>query len=78
MLTALYAASAAVCGPVLGRLIDRTRQPPLLLVSAVASTAVFAALALINPVTSPVLAAVTAAVVGGATPQLEPSIHGVA
>lgn len=33
-LTARYAASAAVGGPVLGRLIDRSRQPPVLLACA--------------------------------------------
>ncbi len=75
MLTALYAAAAAVCGPVLGRLIDRTRQPPILLGSAAASTAAFAALAMINPVASPAVAAMIAAVAGGATPQREPCLR---
>lgn len=73
MLTALYAASVAVCGPVLGRLIDRTRQPPMLLGCAVISGAAFLALAVVDPA-SP-LAVAAALVAGGATPQLEPCLR---
>lgn len=74
-LTALYAASAAVCGPVLGRLIDRTRQPPLLLGCAAVSALAFGVLAVVDPVHNTVSAAVAAVFAGGATPQLEPCLR---
>lgn len=74
-LTALYAGSAAVCGPVLGRLIDRTRQPPMLLGCAVVSTTAFLLLAVVDPVNSFGLGAVAAILAGAATPQLEPCLR---
>ncbi|GAA4616146.1 MFS transporter [Saccharopolyspora hordei] len=75
LLAALYAGSAAVSGPVLGRLIDRTRQAPVLLASAVVSTAAFLALGLVDPVRSAVVGALAAVVAGAATPQLEPCLR---
>ncbi|GAO11158.1 putative major facilitator superfamily transporter [Streptomyces lydicamycinicus] len=75
MLTALYAVGAAVGGPVMGRFIDRTRQPPLLLGGAITSGAALAALMVLDPVGSPGLAAVAAVVAGAATPQLEPCLR---
>ncbi|WP_461145074.1 MFS transporter [Salinifilum aidingensis] len=74
-LTALYAGSAAVCGPVLGRLIDRTRQPPMLLGCAVASAAAFVVLAVADPAARPAVGAGAAVLAGGATPQLEPCLR---
>ncbi|GAU69184.1 putative major facilitator superfamily transporter [Streptomyces sp. NBRC 110611] len=75
VLTALYAAGAAVGGPAMGRLIDRTRQPPVLLSGAMASGTALVALMLLDPVRSPVLAALAAVVAGAATPQLEPCLR---
>ncbi|MER6992451.1 MFS transporter [Saccharopolyspora hirsuta] len=75
LLAALYAGSAAVCGPVLGRLIDRTRQAPVLLASAATSTAAFLVLGLVDPVRSVAVGAVAAVVAGAATPQLEPCLR---
>ncbi|MDA3642975.1 MFS transporter [Saccharopolyspora indica] len=75
LLAALYAGSAAVCGPVLGRLIDRTRQVPVLLASAATSTAAFLVLGLVDPVRSVAIGAVAAVVAGAATPQLEPCLR---
>ncbi|GAA2803165.1 MFS transporter [Saccharopolyspora taberi] len=74
-LTALYAGSAALCGPVLGRFIDRTRQPPMLLGCAVVSAAAFLLLAALDPVRAPLLAGCAAIVAGAATPQLEPCLR---
>ncbi|MEV0051365.1 MFS transporter [Saccharopolyspora shandongensis] len=74
-LIALYAASAAVCGPVMGRLIDRTRQAPALLVSASVSAAALLVLAFADPVRSPAIGAIAAVVAGAATPQLEPCLR---
>ncbi|MDA3630457.1 MFS transporter [Saccharopolyspora sp. WRP15-2] len=75
LLAALYAGSAAVCGPVLGRLIDRTRQAPVLLASAAISTAAFLVLGLVDPVRSAAISAAAAVVAGAATPQLEPCLR---
>ncbi|MEY8038245.1 MFS transporter [Saccharopolyspora cebuensis] len=74
-LSAVYAASAAVGGPVLGRLIDRTRQAPVLLCSGAASAVGFVGLALLDPVAHPLAAAGWAALAGAATPQLEPCLR---
>ncbi|MQA94996.1 MAG: MFS transporter [Streptosporangiales bacterium] len=75
LLTALYAGSAAVCGPVLGRIIDRTRQAPVLLITAFVSAAAFVVLAAVNPARAVPVAAVAAMVAGAATPQLEPCLR---
>ncbi|AUH39997.1 MFS transporter [Streptomyces sp. CMB-StM0423] len=75
LLTALYAAGAAVGGPVLGRVIDRTRQPPVLLAGALVSGAALAALTVLDPVGSPAAAGAAAVGAGAATPQLEPCLR---
>lgn len=75
VLTALYAGSAAVCGPILGRLIDRTRQPPMLLGCAALSATAFLVLAGSDPVRSTPLAVAAAMLAGAATPQLEPCLR---
>ncbi|MFE5582701.1 MFS transporter [Kitasatospora sp. NPDC056531] len=71
--TAAYAISAAVGGPVLGRIVDRTGQPRVLLASAVVAGGGYALLAL-DP-GSPVAAPLGAAVAGLAMPPLEPCLR---
>lgn len=69
LLSGLYAAGSALGGPLLGRLIDRSRQPPVLLVAALAAGVGFAALAVV-PVDG-ALAIVAILLAGAATPPLE-------
>ncbi|MER6299146.1 MFS transporter [Kitasatospora sp. NPDC001539] len=71
--TAAYAISAAVGGPVLGRIVDRTGQPRVLLVSAVVAGGGYALLALAPA--SPLAAPLGAAVAGLAMPPLEPCLR---
>ncbi|WP_030060083.1 MULTISPECIES: MFS transporter [Streptomyces] len=71
--TAAYAISAAVGGPVLGRIVDRTGQPRVLLASAVVAGGGYALLALAPG--SPLAAPVGAAIAGLAMPPLEPSLR---
>ena len=73
--TAVYAVAAAIGGPAQGRLIDRTRQPPMLLGAASCSAAGFIGLACLDPTALPVACALLAAVAGAATPQLEPCLR---
>ncbi|AUG79204.1 MFS transporter [Kitasatospora sp. MMS16-BH015] len=71
--TAAYAIAAAVGGPVLGRLVDRTGQPKVLLGSAVVAGGGYALLALApgNGVAAPL----GAAIAGLAMPPLEPCLR---
>jgi MFS family permease len=70
IVTAAYAVALGVVGPLLGQLVDRRGQTAVLLVSAVASTALLAAIAL-APAGTPLAALVAlAAGVGAATPPL--------
>ncbi|MER5637526.1 MFS transporter [Kitasatospora sp. NPDC002227] len=71
--TAAYAIAAAVGGPVLGRLVDRTGQPKVLLGSAVVAGGGYALLALApgNGIAAPL----GAAVAGLAMPPLEPCLR---
>nr|BEK67742.1 MFS transporter [Kitasatospora purpeofusca] len=71
--TAAYAIAAAIGGPVLGRIVDRTGQPRVLLVSAVIAGGGYALLALAPA--SAVSATVGAAVAGLAMPPLEPCLR---
>lgn len=71
--TAAYAIAAAVGGPVLGRIVDRTGQPRVLLSAAVVAGLGYALLALAPG--SPVAATVGAAVAGLAMPPLEPCLR---
>ncbi|MEU8922809.1 MFS transporter [Kitasatospora sp. NPDC048545] len=71
--TAAYAISAAVGGPVLGRIVDRTGQPRVLLASAAVAGGGYALLALAPG--SPLAATVGAAVAGLAMPPLEPCLR---
>ncbi|PYC85348.1 MFS transporter [Streptomyces tateyamensis] len=70
---AAYALAAAVGGPVLGRIVDRTGQPRVLLCSAVLAGLGYALLAL-DP-GSLVAALAGAAVAGAAMPPLEPCLR---
>lgn len=71
--TSAYAISAAVGGPVLGRIVDRTGQPRVLLASAVIAGGGYALLAL-DP-GSALAAPLGAAVAGLAMPPLEPCLR---
>ncbi|MFD0272789.1 MFS transporter [Kitasatospora sp. NPDC127111] len=71
--TAAYAISAAVGGPVLGRIVDRTGQPRVLLASAVIAGGGYALLALAPG--SALAAPLGAAVAGLAMPPLEPCLR---
>ncbi|MFE7561064.1 MFS transporter [Kitasatospora sp. NPDC057500] len=71
--TAAYAIAAAVGGPVLGRIVDRTGQPRVLLVSAVIAGGGYALLALAPG--SALAAPLGAAIAGLAMPPLEPCLR---
>ncbi|WP_371479946.1 MFS transporter [Kitasatospora sp. NBC_00315] len=71
--TAAYAIAAAVGGPVLGRIVDRTGQPRVLLASAVVAGLGYALLALAPG--SALAAPLGAAVAGLAMPPLEPCLR---
>jgi MFS family permease len=71
LLSGLYAAGQAVGGPLLGRVVDRYRQGPVLVAAAVAAGVGFAGLAA-APVTGVVWPAAVATVLAGfGTPPLE-------
>ncbi|MBO1417157.1 MFS transporter [Streptomyces sp. FH025] len=71
--TAAYAIAAAIGGPVLGRIVDRTGQPRVLLATAVVAGGGYALLALAPG--SPVGAPLGAAIAGLAMPPLEPCLR---
>ncbi|MDH6112353.1 MFS family permease [Kitasatospora sp. MAP12-15] len=71
--TAAYAIAAAIGGPVLGRIVDRTGQPKVLLCSAVVAGLGYALLAL-SP-GSALGAPLGAAIAGLAMPPLEPCLR---
>ncbi|QGK70885.1 MFS transporter [Allosaccharopolyspora coralli] len=74
VLAALYGVAAAVGGPVLGRLVDLHGQARVLVVSVLASTAGFCALAL-STSDQVLLAGVAIVVAGAFTPPLEPCLR---
>ncbi|MFD4660419.1 MFS transporter [Kitasatospora sp. NPDC058444] len=71
--TSAYAIAAAIGGPVLGRIVDRTGQPRVLLASAVVAGGGYALLALAPG--SAVGAPLGAAIAGLAMPPLEPCLR---
>ncbi|MFI9782029.1 MFS transporter [Kitasatospora sp. NPDC051984] len=71
--TAAYAIAAAIGGPVLGRIVDLTGQPRVLLVSATLAGGGYALLALAPG--SPVAAPLGAAIAGLCMPPLEPCLR---
>ncbi len=71
--TAAYAIAAAIGGPVLGRIVDRTGQPRVLLCSAAVAGLGYALLALAPG--NPAAALLGAAVAGLAMPPLEPCLR---
>lgn len=73
-MTAVYIVASAIGQPVLGRVVDRVGQTPVLLAAALASSAGFVAVALFAA-GAPVLALAGAIVAGLATPPLEPSLR---
>jgi MFS family permease len=74
LLAAVYAAGTAAGGPLLARLVDRTRQAPVLIIGALASAAGFGLLAVTAP-DHRVLAVLAAAIAGLASPPLEPCLR---
>lgn len=75
VLAGLYAVGSAIGGPVLSRLVDRTRQPPVLAASAVLAGLAFVLLAVLNPRTAPIPAGIAVLIAGAATPPLEPCLR---
>lgn len=73
-LAAAYGIGTAIGGPVLARVVDRTRQPPIVAGSAVVGALAFIAVAAYAP-QHPAVAAVAAVVAGLATPPLEPCMR---
>ncbi|WP_344337795.1 MFS transporter, partial [Kitasatospora putterlickiae] len=71
--TAAYAIAAAIGGPVLGRIVDRTGQPRVLVVSAVIAGGGYALLA--TAPGSALAAPLGAAIAGLAMPPLEPCLR---
>lgn len=71
--TGVFAAAGAVGGPALGRLVDRTGQPRVLLSSACVAAAGFALLAALPGMTWAVV--LGSAVAGAAAPPLEPCLR---
>ncbi|WP_213816092.1 MFS transporter [Glaciihabitans sp. dw_435] len=74
VLTAIYIVASAVGAPALGRWVDRRGQTGVLVVSAILSSAAFAAVALCAH-SAPVIAVVGAVLAGLFTPPLEPSLR---
>lgn len=73
-LAAAYGLGSALGGPVLGRVVDRTRQPPVLFAAALVAAAAFVGVALAGP-ERPIWAGIAAGVAGIATPPLEPCLR---
>jgi len=71
--TGVFAVAGAVGGPLLGRLVDRTGQPRVLIVSAVVSGAGYALLAVAPGSAYAIVAG--AVVAGAAAPPLEPCLR---
>lgn len=74
LITAVYVIAGAVGQPVLGRLIDRFGQVPVLAASGVASFLAFTGMAL-TLAPAPAVAVVLAAAAGLFTPPLEPALR---
>lgn len=75
VLAGVYAAGQAAGAPLLARIVDRLRQPAVLLGSSVACATGFALFAAVDVRTMPALAAVGVLVGGAATPPLEPCLR---
>jgi predicted MFS family arabinose efflux permease len=73
-LAAAYGVGGAVGGPALARVVDRTRQPPVLFGAALVAAFAFAGVALAGP-GRPLLAGAAALLAGIATPPLEPCMR---
>ncbi|MBE4736530.1 MULTISPECIES: MFS transporter [Streptomyces] len=73
VVTGIFAVAGAIGGPLLGRLVDRTGQPRVLVVSAVVSGLGYAVLALTPESASAVVAG--AVLAGAAAPPLEPCMR---
>jgi predicted MFS family arabinose efflux permease len=70
-----FAIGQGVGGPVLARLVDRTRQPPIVIGAAVLASAAFAALGLLDIPNLAMIALLLVFMAGVATPPLEPCLR---
>ncbi|GAA1694330.1 MFS transporter [Fodinicola feengrottensis] len=70
-----FAVGQAIGGPVLARLVDRTRQPPVLVGAAFVAAIAFGALAFIDLAGQPIVAIALVVLAGAATPPLEPCLR---
>lgn len=75
LLAAAYGVSAALGQPWWGRMLDRHGPTPILLGTALASTAAFTVLAILDTVDHPLAAALLAVTAGGATPPTEAALR---
>lgn len=75
VLAGVYAVGQAIGAPFVSRAVDRWRQPPVLVLSAVACAVGFCAFAFVDVGDSPVLAGLAVFVAGAATPPIEPCLR---
>lgn len=75
LLAGLYAVGSAGGGPILSRLVDRTRQPLVLLWSALVAGLAFLTLVVLDPDALPIPAGMAVLIAGAATPPLEPCLR---
>lgn len=75
VLAGVYAVGQALGAPFVSRAVDRWRQPPVLVLSALGSAAGFCLFAVVDVSAHPVLAGVTVFVAGAATPPIEPCLR---
>lgn len=75
--TASYGIATAIGSPVLGRIVDRTRQAPVLLASSFAAAAGYLALTVVDPKAHFLSAIACVAVAGLFTPPLEACLRAI-
>jgi predicted MFS family arabinose efflux permease len=72
---AVYGLAIALGGPFLGRIVDRTKQPPTLIVSALLSSSAYIALAFTQPLRDEHFVYALVLLAGLFTPPLEPCLR---
>jgi MFS family permease len=77
LVTGAYAVAFACSGPVLGRLVDRRGQPPVIITAGAVGALALTALALLPAEAGTAGLAAVAAVAGAATPPLGPALRGL-
>lgn len=75
VLAGVYGAGQAVGAPLLGRVVDRLRQPAVLLGASIACAFGFVAFAAVDVAAAPLLAGGLVLLAGAATPPLEPCLR---